>query len=243
MAATLHWTALTTRVLDIAPAHVNTVSVLEAFIDRRVSLKKRLPIRLKHRDRAWYEEPNTSARAGAEDQRELRSTSINSKNILKPIKRGQEEPAHRQTTVQHTISQNTVVPEMSGVPQNSPRQMSSRTPVEWTDRVLESSYVLRNPVSPELVLVDIEDGQQFVINVKVPKRIPGPRPLARYACMHVALVDITERFSMHYSQVAEWHICDRTIVLRDIREKDPKYIDIDGYSIYIHMGAFRSIVS
>ncbi|KAI0393652.1 hypothetical protein F5Y17DRAFT_299045 [Xylariaceae sp. FL0594] len=120
--------------VDVTPSRAYIASALNAFLERRTS-QKRLPIRLRPRDRDSFGQLNADGKPTEEDSRGFSSIHT---NVYTSII-NQEEPAPQPAIIQPAAISNTRNPRKPG------EQMTSRTPLEWIDQILESSYLLRKP--------------------------------------------------------------------------------------------------
>lgn len=85
---------------------------------------------------------------------------------------------------------------------------SSKHPVEWLDRVLETSYTTRNPISPKLCVskatMEFLRRSNTCIFVESPRHEKLPEPLRCYPGFRAALEDICDRFGNFYAPFAAY---------------------------------------
>ncbi|KAI0447986.1 hypothetical protein F4803DRAFT_888 [Xylaria telfairii] len=117
--------------------------------------------------------------------------------------------------------------------QKSQRCGSSKHPVEWLDRVLETSYATRNPISPKLCVsnttMEFLRRSNTCIFVESPRHEKLPEPLRCYPGFRAALEDICDRFGNFYAPFAAYNARTRMITLYTtdtVRPKD-RFIDED----------------
>ncbi|KAI1816076.1 hypothetical protein GGS20DRAFT_540008 [Poronia punctata] len=124
----------------------------------------------------------------------------------------------------------------------APRQSQSppTKPLEWIDRVLETSYTLRNPVSPETVSPRRVWLEEKAVFVTAPKG-DSPKPLDCYPCLHAALEDMRGRFSIWYEPFAYFHFRTRTLQLYPIGTPLPQVVELHSARWLIDMNATRYI--
>ncbi|KAI1358599.1 hypothetical protein F5Y08DRAFT_350624 [Xylaria arbuscula] len=109
----------------------------------------------------------------------------------------------------------------------------SRHPVEWLDRILETSYATRNPISPKLCVS--KETMAFLCKsktcfyVEYPKGLDVPEPQKCYPGFKAALEDIVDRFGSFYAPFAGYNCVTRMITLyaRDTPRPENKKIDED----------------
>ncbi|KAI0540785.1 hypothetical protein GGR58DRAFT_520908 [Xylaria digitata] len=110
---------------------------------------------------------------------------------------------------------------------------SSRHPVKWLDRVLETSYATRNPISPKLCVskatMEFHYKSKTCIFVEFPRNRQLPEPLRCYPGFKAALEDICDRFGHFYAPFAAYNAHTRTITLYAMGTRRPenKFIDED----------------
>ncbi|KAI0976204.1 hypothetical protein F4678DRAFT_217442 [Xylaria arbuscula] len=93
----------------------------------------------------------------------------------------------------------------------------SRHPVEWLDRVLETSYATRIPISPKLcvpkAIMEVLRRNKICFYVEFPRGRNVPEPLECYPGFRAALEDICDRFGDFYAPFAAYNAHTRMITL------------------------------
>ncbi|KAI0115947.1 hypothetical protein GGR51DRAFT_502667 [Nemania sp. FL0031] len=121
---------------------------------------------------------------------------------------------------------------------------SSRHPIEWLDRVLETSYATRNPISPKLCVskatMDILQQNRTCIFVNFPRDQQHPEPLRCYPGFRAALVDICDRFGIFYAPFAAYNARTRVITLYTTDTARPAYRFIDDDTAIFNLELARS---
>ncbi|KAI1180412.1 hypothetical protein F4777DRAFT_574173 [Nemania sp. FL0916] len=97
---------------------------------------------------------------------------------------------------------------------------SSRHPIEWLDRVIETSYATRNPISPKFCVsketMDFLRMNKTCVFVDCPRSLDRknvPQPQRCYPGFSMAIEDICQRFSGFYAPFAAYNHSSRTLRL------------------------------
>lgn len=124
---------------------------------------------------------------------------------------------------------------------------SSRHPVAWLDRVLETSYATRNPISPKLCVskttMNFLRQNRTCIFVHFPRGHKLPEPLPCYPGFRAALEDICDRFGNFYAPFAAYNAHTRTITLYTTDTARPENRFIDDDTAIFNLELARSAVS
>ncbi|KAI1131515.1 hypothetical protein F5Y10DRAFT_233394 [Nemania abortiva] len=124
---------------------------------------------------------------------------------------------------------------------------SSKHPVEWLDRVLETSYATRNPMSPRLCVskatMDFLQRNRTCIFVHFPRGLGLPQPLSCYPGFRAALEDICDRFGDFYAPFAAYNAHTRVITLYTTDTAPPKHKFVDDDTAIFNLELARSAVS
>ncbi|KAI3343845.1 hypothetical protein F4824DRAFT_441452 [Ustulina deusta] len=120
----------------------------------------------------------------------------------------------------------------------------SRHPVEWLDRVLETSYATRNPISPKLCVskaaMEFLRKSKTCIFVEFPRHLNVPEPLQCYPGFRAALEDICDRFEDFYAPFAAYNAHTRMITLYASGTPRPQHKFIDDDTAIFDLGIARS---
>ncbi|KAI1274815.1 hypothetical protein F5Y07DRAFT_207132 [Xylaria sp. FL0933] len=109
----------------------------------------------------------------------------------------------------------------------------SRLPIEWLDRILETSYATRNPISPKICVnkatMDFLKKSKTCFYVEFPQGRNVPEPQRCYPGFRAALEDICDRFGDWYAPFAAYNAVTRMITLYASGTPRPenKFIDDD----------------
>ncbi|KAI0526473.1 hypothetical protein F5B22DRAFT_159517 [Xylaria bambusicola] len=120
----------------------------------------------------------------------------------------------------------------------------SRHPVEWLDRILETSYATRNPISPKLCVS--KETMAFLCRnktcffVEFPRDRNAPEPLRCYPGFKAALEDICDRFGDFYAPFAAYNAVTRMITLYAPETPRPKNKFIDNDTALFDLERARS---
>ncbi|KAI1168033.1 hypothetical protein F5B18DRAFT_344725 [Nemania serpens] len=120
----------------------------------------------------------------------------------------------------------------------------SSHPVEWLDRVLETSYATRNPISPRLCVskatMEYLRASKTCIFVEYPRLEKLPKPLKCYPGFRAALEDICDRFGDFYAPFAAYNGHTRTITLYASGTTRPEHRFVDTDTAIFNLALARS---
>ncbi|GAW25738.1 hypothetical protein SAMD00023353_1200690 [Rosellinia necatrix] len=124
---------------------------------------------------------------------------------------------------------------------------SSRHPVEWLDRVLETSYATRCPISPKLcvstVAMDCLRQKKTCIFVKAPQDHGLPEPLRCYPSFRAALEDICDRFRSFFAPFAAYNSRTQTVILYETGAARPEHKFLNKDTAVFNIELAHSAVS
>ncbi|KAI0879233.1 hypothetical protein GGS24DRAFT_496051 [Hypoxylon argillaceum] len=199
-----------------------TPSGYEVCTDNVRPIITRRPLRLRSPDALYHGAAGASITNTATGQHEASQnntsdpSAVNADNSLL-------QPDHNRLQGRRRVSE-----EKNPNPTNS-----SRHPIEWLDRVLETSYATRNPISPKLCVskatMDFLRQNRTCIFVVFPRGHALPEPLTCYPGFRAALEDICDRFGSFYAPFAAYNAHTRTINLytTDTARPENRFIDDD----------------
>ncbi|KAK5629591.1 hypothetical protein RRF57_005306 [Xylaria bambusicola] len=189
----------------------------------------RLPLRLKNSDLLCQK-----AMSQAVDKRFRERTDsfqVKPPKNIPPRINHENEPPQQQQHSTHGESQDRI-------------QFCSRHPVEWLDRILETSYATRNPISPKLCVS--KETMAFLCKsktcffVEFPRDRNVPEPLRCYPGFKAALEDICDRFGDFYAPFAAYNAVTRMITLYAPETPRPKNKFIDDDTALFDLERARS---
>ncbi|KAI1743675.1 hypothetical protein F4680DRAFT_444950 [Xylaria scruposa] len=194
----------------------------ESFTGHVRPIVTRLPLRLRSPDSLFHKATGYPVYKRVRGQREgsrLKEPDPSTKHTEKDSQQTDHNKPHQQ----HTTSN-----------QEKPQRCdSSRHPIKWLDRILETSYATRNPISPRLCVskatMEFLRKSKTCIFVDVPRHEGLPEPLQCYPGFRAALEDICDRFGNFYAPFAAYNAHTRTITLytTDTVRPEDRFIDED----------------
>ncbi|KAI1425970.1 hypothetical protein F5Y12DRAFT_794927 [Xylaria sp. FL1777] len=120
----------------------------------------------------------------------------------------------------------------------------SKHPIEWLDRILETSYATRNPISPKLCVskatMECLRKSKTCFFVEFPRDRYVPEPLQCYPGFRAALEDICDRFGDFYAPFAAYNAHTRMITLYASGTPRPENKFIDDDTAIFDLGLARS---
>ncbi|KAI8628664.1 hypothetical protein F5Y19DRAFT_109915 [Xylariaceae sp. FL1651] len=191
------------------------------FIDRTRSIAGRVPFRLKNPGTLTYKTPDDPVQKGDEGSMAASRLNVLDRSIIN-AKHPLAEEYNIETQKRDTAT-----------PRNSRIGDCSAHPVEWLDRVVETSLATRDPISPKLCVsnaaMQAAHKNKTSIFVKMPEDNDQPEPLRCYPGFKAALEDIHDRFGIYYASFAAYNAVERCILLFKTGTKRPihKFIDVD----------------
>ncbi|KAI0460474.1 hypothetical protein F5B21DRAFT_498417 [Xylaria acuta] len=194
----------------------------ESFTGGVRPIAARLPLRLRSPDSLFHKAAGYPVYKRARGQHEGSRAKTSNPSTLETEK-DSPQTDHNGPHQQHTT-----------LNQEKPQRCdSSKHPVEWLDRVLETSYATRNPISPRLCVskatMEFLRRSKTCIFVESPRKEGLPEPLRCYPGFRAALEDICDRFGNFYAPFAAYNAHTRMITLYTadtVRPRD-RFIDED----------------
>ncbi|KAI3337134.1 hypothetical protein HD806DRAFT_542851 [Xylariaceae sp. AK1471] len=219
-----------TNTADAIKVQSATVVDSEAFIERARPIIGRLPFRLRNADVL-----NNKACERADGPQQSSSSNVSSHSTLDVIINSVNID-YKQAQQQHTSTL-----------EKPPRPIdSSRHPVEFLDRVLETSFATRNPISPKLcvshaIMQALHKNKNSIL-VELPEDNDQPEPLRCYPGLKAALEDICDRFGMYYAQFAAYNGRERKITLYKTGTERPvnRILDLETATAIFDLHQARS---
>ncbi|TRX94804.1 hypothetical protein FHL15_004265 [Xylaria flabelliformis] len=182
----------------------------------------RLPLRLRSPDSLFHKATGYPVYKRVRGQREGSRVKEPDPSTMHTEK-DSPQTDHNKPHQQHTIKNQ----------EKSQRCDSSRHPIRWLDRILETSYATRNPISPRLCVskatMEFLRKNKTCIYVEFPRHEGLPGPLQCYPGFRAALEDICDRFGNFYAPFAAYNAHTRMITLyttNTVRPED-RFIDED----------------
>ncbi|KAI1116967.1 hypothetical protein F5Y14DRAFT_12774 [Nemania sp. NC0429] len=215
--------AETVKVQSIASPEGNV------FPGRTCSAAVRLPLRLKNLEALHHRA------AGCSTSKRIRRKSESCQD-----KASNSLPANTGTDTDHNKPQEWYRQSRD----EKSHSVHSSHPVEWLDRVLETSYTTRNPISPKLCVskatMEYLRASKTCIFVEYPRLEKLPEPLKCYPGFRAALEDICDRFGDFYAPFAAYNAHTRTISLYASGTTRPEHRFVDTDTAIFNLQLARS---
>ncbi|KAI1751432.1 hypothetical protein F4782DRAFT_183706 [Xylaria castorea] len=221
---------ITTEVIKVQ----NTTALNgESFTGHVRPIVARLPLRLRSPDSLFHKATGYPVYKRARGQREGSRAKESYPSTIHTEK-GSPQTDHNKPHQQHTTSNQ----------ETSQRCDSSKHPIKWLDRILETSYATRNPISPRLCVskatMEFLRKSKTCIFVESPRHEGLPEPLRCYPGFRAALEDICDRFGNFYAPFAAYNAHTRTISLYTTDTVRPKDRFVDEDTAFFDLETARS---
>ncbi|KAI0408681.1 hypothetical protein F4802DRAFT_360430 [Xylaria palmicola] len=206
----------------------------DTFTVRVRPIVARLPLRLRSPDVLYYQATDCPSNKRVKRRRQ---SSRATESCLSPTNADNgslPDTDHNDAQEQHTASKK----------EKQRKIESSKVPVEWLDRILETSYGTRNPISPKLCVskatMAFLHKSKTCIFVGHSRADNLPGPLRCYPGFRAALVDICDRFGHFYAPFAAYNAHTREITLFPSGTPRPTYKFLDADTAYFDLELARS---